>query len=224
MLLIQGGEGLGHVDAVQPDLIGVNLLVPEAALPRAGLRFQLPPQKIGGFFVLFLACFFKQREQHPAFVHIVQRVAFGFVGADSAVVIHKGINEGFGKIEVPLIAGDFRHGQQGRHHAAVDVIPIGGFPLPDLFHVPGGIFGRRLLDQSQHVAVDFFIHSGSFLLHLIFPADAFASLTMRLPRRLHPRNSISHAIVNTPNRMGSTPRGTVSFAPDRLISTVFTAL
>ena len=49
MLFIQGIEGLGHIQAVQPDLIGIDGLVPEVPLERAGLALQLPMHKRGGW-------------------------------------------------------------------------------------------------------------------------------------------------------------------------------
>ena len=39
VLFIQRGKNLCHIDAIQPDLVGIDLLVPEAALVRAGLLF-----------------------------------------------------------------------------------------------------------------------------------------------------------------------------------------
>ena len=56
-------KGLGHVSAVQPDLVGIDLLVPEVALLRAGLGLQLAADRLNGVAVALVAGQVVQRKQ-----------------------------------------------------------------------------------------------------------------------------------------------------------------
>ena len=54
MLFVQGGEGLRHVDAVQPDLVGIDVLMPPGAFRRPGLILQRPVERFRRPAVFFL--------------------------------------------------------------------------------------------------------------------------------------------------------------------------
>ena len=53
--LILHVKGLSHIHAVQPYLIGVDLLVPEVALLGTGLRLHLTIDQVDRLAVFFLA-------------------------------------------------------------------------------------------------------------------------------------------------------------------------
>src|ERR1051326_4901562 len=75
-------ERLGHVEAVEPHLRWINLLVPEASLVRARLRPQLFAQKRGGTPVLLLTRDVVESEQKSARHDVVEAVVFRFVSSD----------------------------------------------------------------------------------------------------------------------------------------------
>ena len=98
-------EGLGHVGAVQPHLPRVDVLVPEVALFGAGLGGQLAADGLDGLAVLFIPKDIVQGEQVLALIHVIQIVLLGVVGLDGAILLHKGINEALGEVQILLVAG-----------------------------------------------------------------------------------------------------------------------
>ena len=160
-LLVQGIEHLSHVDAVQPDLVGVDGLVPEIPLHGSGLTRQVALQVLRRQAVFFLPGGPVQGQQHPALVDVVQVVFLRLVGTDGAVGQHIGVDEALHKVEVFPLPGDFRHAQQGGHHAAVDVVPAALLPFPELFNVPDGPVRGGLLNQPVNIIVNFLIHRAS---------------------------------------------------------------
>jgi len=144
-------ERLGHVGAVQPDLPGVDVLVPEVALLGAGLGLQLAADDINGLAVFLLAVNVVQGEQVLALIHVVQVVLLGVVGLDGAVFLHKIVDEVFGEIQILLVARGVVQAQAGRDHAAVDVVPLVGFAAAHFLNVPQGCFGAGIGDEEIHV-------------------------------------------------------------------------
>ena len=159
--LIQGVEGLGHIQAVQPDLIGIDGFVPEVSLKGARLLPDLPIEILRGLFILFLPRLCVQGEEHTPLVDIVKIVFFAVVGADRAVVQHEPVDKALRKVEVTRVPGDIAHGKQGGNHAAVDVVPACWFPFPDSLDVPGRVRRRGFFDQAPDVGVNFFVHTQS---------------------------------------------------------------
>ena len=159
MALIQGVEGLGHIQAVQPDLVGVNLLVPEVALHGAGLAEKLAPQHVGGLAVLLLVGLIIEGEEHAALVDVVQIILALVVGEDGAILGHEMVDEMLGEVEIAALAGDLRHGEQGGDHAAVDVVPVRALALADFLYVPDGALRGGFLDEPQDIIVNLLIHS-----------------------------------------------------------------
>ena len=102
--LILHVEGLGHVGAVQPDLVGIDLLVPEVALLGAGLGLQLAADRLNGVAVALVAGQVVQRKQVFALVDVVQVVLGGVVGLNDAVVLDKVVQKLFGEVQKLLVA------------------------------------------------------------------------------------------------------------------------
>ena len=157
VLFVQGIEGLGHVDAVQPHLVGVDGLVPEIPLMGAGLPAQLCPEEIRRPAVFFIPGALIQGKKHPALVDVVQVIGFRLEGADGTVLAHKVIHAFLDELEIARVAREMLHLRQGGEHTAVYVVPGGGLALPDLLHIPDGAIRGGLLHQPEYIFVDFFI-------------------------------------------------------------------
>lgn len=54
--LILHVERLGHVEAIQPDLLGIDLLMPEVAGGGAGLFLELAVHSMDGLLVFVFTC------------------------------------------------------------------------------------------------------------------------------------------------------------------------
>ena len=180
-------EGLGHVGAVQPDLPRINVLVPEVALPGAGLGEQLAADGVDGLAVLLVPVDIIQNEQVLALIHVVQIVLLGVVGLDGAILLHKGINEALGEVQILLVAGGLVQAQAGGDHAAVDVVPLVGLAAAHLFDVPHGCFGAGIGDQVVHVIAQ---HGKNFFMgHGISPPQNGRHLQSAGVRPRSPRSS-----------------------------------
>ena len=153
-------EGLGHVGAVQPDLPGVDLLVPEVALLGAGLAFQLAVDDVDGLAVLLVPEDVVEDEQVLALVDVVEVVFLGVIGLDAAVGLDEPVDEVFGKVEVLFVAGGVVQAQAGGDHAAVDVVPLVGLAAAHLLDVPHGGLGAGMGDQVIDVLAQ---HGQNFL-------------------------------------------------------------
>ncbi len=154
VLLVHGREDLRHIDAVEPDLVGIDLLVPEVALDRAGLPQQLAVQLVRGETVFLVPVDTVKLEQHAAFVDVVEVIARLVIALDRAVGREKIIHIVTDKFTVAHIAADLGHREQGRQHAAVDVVPAGSLALAHSLDIPGGRLGGRALDQRVDISVD----------------------------------------------------------------------
>ena len=75
---IFGIEGHGHIQAVQPHLVRINLFVPETALGIAGLGLQLAVQLFYRLEIFLFRIAFNQFEQGPAGADMVQGI-IGFL-------------------------------------------------------------------------------------------------------------------------------------------------
>ena len=149
-----GVEHLRHVEAVQPDLVGVDLLVPEVALVGAGLTLQLTAQGIDGAAVLLLAGEAVHIKENSAFADVVQVVVGLLVTAKAAILEHVVIQEVLREGIIALLAGDAVQGQKGDHHAAVDVIPAVDLAFLDFLDVPQGLVRRGFSHHALHIALD----------------------------------------------------------------------
>ena len=103
----QSGKHLRHVQAVQPNLIGVNQFVPKVAGVGARLLVQLAFEQINCLLVLGFAGFLVQLEKHTAFVDIIQVEFVLTVTAECAILEDVIVHKTFYKVEITLFACDF---------------------------------------------------------------------------------------------------------------------
>ena len=115
-------EGRRHMQPIQPHLIGIALLVPEATVRSAGLMTQLFPEDVRCSAVLFLPSRLVQVKQLAAITDIVQVKAVEGVIADTARIIgNESIHRILDVVEVLLFAGQ---GVKGLHAAPCDAVVI----------------------------------------------------------------------------------------------------
>ena len=155
---VLGIEDLGHVEPVQPDLVGVDGLVPEVPLGGAGLALDLAVEQFDGLAVLLLPRGGVDVEQGAALAQVVQVVVLLVKAPHGAIVQDVVIQILFGEIEVDIAPGYLVEVQQGDHHAPVDVVPAVDLPLVDLLDVPQGLVGGGALQDLLDIAFDH-IHS-----------------------------------------------------------------
>ena len=87
-----GIERGGHIDTVQPHLVGIDLLVPEAPFLSAWMGPQLLPQQRSSLFVALVTGGFVQEEQQLALVDLVKIVLFRTIGPDAAIWTDEFVN------------------------------------------------------------------------------------------------------------------------------------
>ena len=116
-------ERLGHVQSIQPDLVGIDLFVPEIAGGGSGLFPELAVHGFNGLAVLFPASEFVEVKKSFSRVYIVKIVFFRVIGGDSAILPHKVVNKPVSKFQIFGIFFDMVQFQDSLDHAAVYVVP-----------------------------------------------------------------------------------------------------
>ena len=101
-------ERRAHVQAVEPHLIRVPLLVPEAAFLGARMLAHLLAQELDGLAVLFVLRLRVEQEQRLAGVDAVDVVLVLVVRADRAVGLDNAVVIGLDVFPVALVAGALR--------------------------------------------------------------------------------------------------------------------
>ena len=122
-------EGLGHIQAIQPDLVWIDHLVPEVACCGSWLPFQLAVYRVDGFAVLLPSGKLIEIEKGFAGIYIVQIIFLWIIGSDGAVLLHKVVDKGIGKLQVFFISGNMVQFKNGLDHTAVNVVPGKGAPF-----------------------------------------------------------------------------------------------
>src|SRR5437773_4730119 len=93
-------ERLGHVQAVKPHLIGIDLLVPEPAVGSTWLGLQLSAQKRGRLEVLFFFRDLIEQQQNSAVEYVVEVVVVKPVRLNRAIIAYKLIDAALDVLEV----------------------------------------------------------------------------------------------------------------------------
>jgi len=99
-------ERAGHVDAVQPHLIGIYLFVPVTAFGIPGMAFELSGKQVDGFFPAGLAGKAGHQEQVPGWLNPVQ-IVFLLPVVHNGRVGHKEIHISGEYPQIACIAGGF---------------------------------------------------------------------------------------------------------------------
>ena len=149
--LILHVERLSHVHAVQPYLVGIDLLVPEVAFLGAGLGLHLAVDQVDGLAVFFLTIQGIQCEQSLARIDIVNIIFFHGILRNRTVFLYSVVNKCICKFVILFLSGSAVNLQKCQDHAAINVIPAGSFPLSGLLNVPCGNIQSALLDQFINV-------------------------------------------------------------------------
>ena len=146
-------ERLGHVHAVEPNLVGVDGLVPKHALFGARLGLELTVNGVHGGTVFGLAHQAIQLIEGLARVYVVEVVLLGLVMLDGAVFLDKEVDVVVGKRQIALLTRNLVQLDERLDHAAIDVVPGVLLAGTELFDVPSGCLRRRCLDQLLDVAI-----------------------------------------------------------------------
>ncbi len=168
--LVAHVERLRHVEAVQPDLVRVDVLVPEAAFLRARHRVELGADKVERLPVLFIAGLVVEKEQVRRGVDVVEVVLLDVVGPDRPVLPDKEIDELLRKIKILLLARDLVEGEDGGDHAAVDVVPLVLLALADHLLVPHGLLSAGICQQIRDILFDLCF---CFLCHALLSSPSY---------------------------------------------------
>ena len=146
-------ERLRHIHAVEPDLVGIDGLVPKHALFGARLGLELAVNGVHGGAVFGLAHQIVELIEGLARVDVVEVVLLGLVVLDGAVVLDKKVDVVVGKGQVALLTRDLVQLDERLDHAAIDIVPGVLLAGTELFDVPGRCLRRRGLDQLLDIAV-----------------------------------------------------------------------
>ena len=123
--VIGGAEGLGHVQPIQPDLLRINLLVPEVAAGAAGMGGQTVNQKINRLAVPFIAGLIQGEEEDAAAVGGIDVVLVQRVIGDDALGGDHLLQIAENEIPIRGIARCLEKIRAADEHAAVLIIPVG---------------------------------------------------------------------------------------------------
>jgi hypothetical protein len=99
-----GVKRLGHVQAIEPHLRRIDLLVPKAAFRGARVRPELRAQQTGRLPVFVLFRILIKKQEHSAQLDIIQIVLIDAISPDRAVIGNVTIHGGANVIEVLLIS------------------------------------------------------------------------------------------------------------------------
>ena len=103
--LILHVERLSHVHAVQPYLVGIDLLVPEVAFLGAGLGLHLAVDQVDGLAVFFLTIQGIQCEQSLARIDIVNIIFFHGILRNRTVFLYSVVNKCICEFVILLLSG-----------------------------------------------------------------------------------------------------------------------
>ena len=125
---IVGVEGLGHVQAVQPHLMGVGLLVPEAPFAGAGMVLELVAQGLHGGHPAGIAGAVVEDEEGVAGADVVGVEVGLLVLVDDAGGVHRSFVPVLHVIENVLIPGSLAvclpYFEEGHQLEAGGVVPL----------------------------------------------------------------------------------------------------
>ena len=102
---ILGAKGLGHVEAIEPHLVGIALLVPEAAGGISRLLRELIVEKGGGGQIALVARDAVEEEKLAAEKDVVELMFLRLERGDGSVRGEKGIDRVLDVVEVARIGG-----------------------------------------------------------------------------------------------------------------------
>ena len=112
-----------HVQTIEPDLVGVDALVPETAAGGARLVAQLFFQRFNGLAVARLAGLVIQGIQRAARRDVVQVVFLGHIAANGTVRLDVSLHKAVQHIKVKRITGRLVQRTQADQHTAILVVP-----------------------------------------------------------------------------------------------------
>jgi hypothetical protein len=121
-----GAKGFGHVSAVEPHLVGIDLLVPVAAGGSARLKGELIVEKLRGERVLGLRCDAVEEEDGAAHLDVVEGVGLGLVAHNAAIGGDAWIDGCLDEVEDGGVGGVVPHGGHAVEAEAVFVSPGAG--------------------------------------------------------------------------------------------------
>ena len=121
---VAGIERLAHVQAVEPHLPGIHLLVPEASVRCARLLLQLPEQRVHGQAVFLVAGLFPEIKQQTTGADMIQIEVGQLVGPDLALRPDHGIDKLLHIVPVATVAGAAVEIQQREQFDAGGVVPF----------------------------------------------------------------------------------------------------
>ena len=161
--LILHVERLCHVESIEPDLVRVNLLVPEIAGGSAGLSFELAVHGVNRATILLLASQIIEIKERLSSIYVVEIVLLRMVGVDRTVLLDEIVNEVICKVKVFLLLLDVLGLENGLYHTAVHVVPGRLCTLTDLFNVPDRTGRTAFFQKLIDVAVKNFHNDSGFL-------------------------------------------------------------
>jgi hypothetical protein len=101
---VPGVERRGHINAVKPHLVRIDLFVPKAPLTRPGLRLELSHQQAHGLPISLVARLLIQSEKEFASVDLIKVEVLEFVRANAAVWFYKLLNIAFDILKILIVA------------------------------------------------------------------------------------------------------------------------
>ena len=134
-----GAEGLGHVGAVQPHLVGIDLLVPVTAAGGAWLQVELVVQELRSLGILCLRGGAVEEEHGAAHLDVVEGVGVGLVASNRPIGVDASVYCGLDRVVVRRVVGVVPLGHHAVQADAVLVSPGAG---------GGGGCGLRLLEDG----------------------------------------------------------------------------
>ena len=135
---ILGIKRRAHVNAVEPHLVRITLLVPEAALAGAGLGLELFAQKTGGLLVALFVRQAIERQHGPAGINIVEVVVLQSVAPDLPLRGDEGADDGASELPVARFIHPLTELNERKSEQADRIIPFGAatFLVDQAFAAP----------------------------------------------------------------------------------------
>ena len=147
-------ERKGHIDAVEPDLVRVDQLMPEVPLRGPWHGAELRAYELEGLPVLLFSGEVIQRNKILGRVHIIERVLRRIIGTDAAIFLDEAAHEAVREVEETGLAGDLIALENAGDHAAVDIVPLVALPASDHLEIPGRMLGIRVVHEIVDVLIE----------------------------------------------------------------------
>ena len=145
---------LSHIKSIKPNLIRINLLVPEVALFCSWLTLKLSINNINCLAILFLAGNVIQQKQGLSCINIINVIILRIISLYRTIFLHTMVNISFRKIKVLLFSCYLPSLDHRKNHTSINVVPTRLSSLSCRLNVPSWYIECAVFNKIVQVSLN----------------------------------------------------------------------